>query len=153
VQHCRNSYESDSDSDDTDNILEQCPRRKQPEQASKGGGGRGGGGSSRNDQSTPRLSLLFVNNSNFGGNYRFGWRLQCSNNLEDTSNIEKRKKVLVQLDFPPGAVGLHLAFIGTEAPYVKKEVKPYCPLCNFLIGGEILLSINGTEVADTPYKT
>jgi hypothetical protein len=53
----------------------------------------------------------------------------------------------VQLDFPPGAVGLHLAIIGTKAPYVK-EVKPYCPLRNFLIGGEILVSINGTEVAD-----
>jgi hypothetical protein len=53
----------------------------------------------------------------------------------------------VQLDFPPGAVGLHLAIIGTEAPYAK-EVKPYCPLRNFLIGGEILLSINATEVAD-----
>jgi hypothetical protein len=74
--------ESDSDSDDTDNILEQCPRRKQPEQASKGGGGD----LSPNDQSTTRLSLsslstiqtlvVIVNLDE-----------DCSNDLEDTRNI------------------------------------------------------------------
>jgi len=141
------SSDGDGDSDDTEELLKKLPRRKQleQEQASKEGGGRGGGDSSPDDQSTTRLSLsstltiqTLVEIINLDED--------CSNDLEDTSNIEERKKVLVQLDFPPGAVGLHLAIIGTEAPYVK-EIKPYCPLRNFLIGGETLVSINGTEVA------
>jgi hypothetical protein len=136
----------ESDSDDTAEIIKQCPRRKQPEQkqASKGGG-CSRGGSSSNEQSTPRLSLSSTSTSQTFVEI-IDLDEVCSNDLEDTSNIEERAKVLVQLDFPPGAVGLHLAIIGTEAPFVK-EIKPFCPLRNFLIGGETLVSINGTIVA------
>jgi hypothetical protein len=135
--------ESDSDSDNSVEILEQ-PEQKQ---ASKGdrGRGRGGGDSSPNDQSTTRFSLSSTSTIQTLVEI-IDLDEDCSKDLEDTSNIEERKKVPVQLDFPPGAVGLHLAIIGTEAPYVK-EIRPYCPLCNFLIGGETLVSINGTKVA------
>ena len=140
----------DSDSDDTAELLRKLPkiqRHKQTEQeqVSEEGVDIDRGDSSPDDQSRTRLSLSSTSTIQTVVEI-IDLDDDCSNDLEETSNIQERKKVLVQLDFPHGAVGLHLAIIGNEAPYIK-EIKPYCPLRNFLIGGETLVSINGTEVA------
>ena len=116
-----------SDSDDTADVQKQASKE-------------GGGDSSPDDQSKARLSLSSTSTIQS--------LVEIIDLDEDcsTCNMQERKKVLVQLDFPPGAVGLLLGMIETEAPYVKK-IKPSCPLCDFLIGGETLVSINGTNVA------